>query len=482
MSPIIHWFRRDLRLSDNTALSAAARDSGSPVIPVFILDDRLLKGRFVGAARVRFMLESLRALDAALRERGSALIFRHGDPQHELLDLLKVSGAAGVYWNRDYSPYAIERDTKIKQALKDEGYTARSFKDAVIFEMDEVVKDDGTPYTVFTPYARRWQQRRAETGIYITDIPDLHRQRSTLPTAQPIPELHDLGLHTDQQAIPGGEQHGQQLLSDFVDLRRNHAIADYEQERNHPGLPSTSRLSAHLRLGTVSPRVCMNAALETEQRAGNPAAAAGAQSWGNELVWREFYVQILYHFPHVLRGTFRREYDALQWENDTDLFTAWCAGRTGYPIVDAAMRQLNTEAWMHNRSRMIVASFLTKDLLIDWRWGEQYFMRQLVDGDPAANNGGWQWAAGTGTDAQPYFRIFNPVSQGQKFDSDGDYVRRYVPELVRVPNRYIHEPWQMSADVERTAGVRIGTDYPHPIVDHKAQRERALELYGSLKK
>jgi deoxyribodipyrimidine photo-lyase len=483
MSPIIHWFRRDLRLHDNTALAAAAQDSSGTVIPVFILEEQLLHGRWSGAARVRFMLESLRALDTALRERGSMLLLQHGNPAEELLQLAQASGASTVYWNRDYSPYAIRRDQAVAQALGDAGYNTRSFKDAVIWEQDEVVKPDGNPYTVYTPYARRWRARLAETDIRVAEIPDLHKPASDLPASRPIPDLADLGLQTEQHAIPGGEPHGQQLLSEFTDLRRKHNITGYAEARDLPGLPGTSRLSAHLRLGTVSIRACLQAALETEAKTAeqDQTQNASVQSWISELAWRDFYVQILFHFPHVLRGAFRPEYDALNWENDADLFDAWCAGRTGYPIVDAAMRQLNTEAWMHNRCRMIVASFLTKDLLIDWRWGERYFMQHLVDGDPAANNGGWQWAAGTGTDAQPYFRIFNPTSQGQKFDPDGAYVRHYLPELADVPDKYIHEPWKMPEQVQHAAGVRIGQNYPAPLVDHKAQRQRALELYKAVK-
>jgi deoxyribodipyrimidine photo-lyase len=286
-------------------------------------------------------------------------------------------------------------------------------------------------------------------------------------------------LHTEQQAIRGGETHARQMLADFTDLRRNHTIAGYHTDRDVLALPATSRLSAHLHMGTLSPRACLQAAHEVGQR--HPDAAEGVQSWVGELAWRDFYVQILAHFPHVLRGAFRQEYDALAWDNNPELFAAWCAGRTGYPIVDAAMRQLQQEAWMHNRARMIVASFLTKDLLIDWRWGERYFMQRLVDGDLAANNGGWQWAAGTGTDAQPYFRIFNPTSQGRKFDPQGAYVRQYVPELARVPERLIHEPWKMSAAQQEEAGLQIGRDYPRPIVDHKEMRQRALALYKAAK-
>lgn len=478
MPPIIHWFRRDLRLHDNTALSAAVHDSGGAVLPVFIFDERLLRGRFAGAARTRFLLEALHELDIGLRELGSRLIVRRGDPQRELADLLEASGAGGVYWNRDYSPFAVRRDSAIKQELREQGYTARSFKDAVIWECDEIMTQNGSPYTVYTPYARRWRALVDAQPILVQAAPERLQTADfdLAALAAPIPGLADLGLQTDQQAIPGGESHARRLLDEFTDLRRAHAIANYAAERDLPALPGTSRLSAHLRLGSVSPRACLAAALAAADRGRNDVLP-GVNTWVSELAWRDFYVQVLYHHPHVLRGAFKQQYDAIDWQNNEDWFAAWCAGRTGYPIVDAAMRQLNSEAWMHNRARMIVASFLTKDLLIDWRWGEAYFMQQLVDGDPAANNGGWQWAAGTGTDAQPYFRIFNPTSQGQKFDPDGAYVHRYVPELATVPPKHIHAPWRMAEADQRRFGVVIGRDYPEPLVDHKIQRERALELY-----
>jgi deoxyribodipyrimidine photo-lyase len=477
MQPIIHYFRRDLRLQDNTALAAAAHDSDGAAIPLFILDERLLnpQGRFSSAARVQFLLESLRVLDDALRQRGSALVVRRGDPQHELLRIVQESGAQAVYWNRDYSPYAMARDTALVRIMEEASCVVKQFKDAMIAEPDELLTKQDTPYMVFTPYARKWQQRLDEQGVEMADIPDLRLPAAQMPATLPIPELADLGLHTNQQAIPGGEQHGWDCLQTFTDLRHRHTISGYDSERDILALPATSRLSAHLRLGTVSPRACVRAALDVQQR--HAEAATGVQSWLNELAWRDFYMQILSHFPHVLRGAFKQQYDALQWENDPALFAAWCEGRTGYPIVDAAMRQLNQEAWMHNRARMIVASFLTKDLLIDWRWGERYFMQQLVDGDPAANNGGWQWAAGTGTDAQPYFRIFNPTSQGQKFDPQGAYVRHYLPELANVPEKFIHEPWKMPRQAQQRAGVQVGRDYPAPIVDHAVQRKRALVLY-----
>jgi deoxyribodipyrimidine photo-lyase len=283
----------------------------------------------------------------------------------------------------------------------------------------------------------------------------------------------------DHPLPPAGEAAGQQRLERFADLRAAGAIAGYAERRNLMAEDGTSRLSPSLRLGALSPRQCLRAAEALEAKG---AAGASVATWVGELIWRDFYVQVLFNHPHVLRGAFRPEYDALQWENDPALLAAWAEGRTGYPVVDAAMRQLRAEGWMHNRARMIVASFLTKDLLVDWRAGERHFMRLLMDGDPAANNGGWQWAAGTGTDAQPFFRIFNPASQGEKFDPVGAYVRRYVPELANVPNKFIHKPHLMAPVEQLRADVQVGRDYPQPIVDHKQQRERALELYGRVRR
>ncbi|MCS6883222.1 MAG: deoxyribodipyrimidine photo-lyase [Oscillochloridaceae bacterium] len=481
MPRIIHWFRRDLRLGDNAALTAAARASGGAVLPVFILDEAILFGRFASPGRTAWLLENLRTLDAALRARGLRLIVRRGDPLRELLALARESGAAGVYWNRDYTPYAIRRDTAVKQALRASGLAAHSFKDAVIFEMDEVQTDAGTPYSVYTPYARRWRQRLAAEGCRTYPPPDLI-PGEPWPASLPIPALADLGLRYDLPLPPAGEAAALERLAAFADLRRQPGITSYAEQRNYPGIDGTSRLSPYLRLGVLGIRTALRAALDLEGAAAlTPAARDSLESWIGELAWRDFYVQVLYHFPHALRGAFKREYDALEWENDPALLAAWQEGRTGYPIVDAAMRQLRQEGWMHNRARMIVASFLTKDLLVDWREGERHFMRLLLDGDPAANNGGWQWAAGTGTDAQPYFRIFNPVSQGQKFDPEGAYVRRYVPELAAVPVRYIHTPHLLPPAEQIRAGVRLGRDYPLPIVDHQTRRAMALNLYRKVK-
>jgi deoxyribodipyrimidine photo-lyase len=361
--------------------------------------------------------------------------------------------------------------------LRGMGIAVHTEPDAAIVEPGAIVSGAGTPYTVFTPFARTW---RAYLAANPPDAPAPAPPFAPVPEAlagEPIPTTSALGMIVDQGPLPaGGEAAGYGRLAEFA--APDGPIAAYHTRRDLPAEAGTSHLSAYLRFGCVAPAAALRAA---EHAATIPDAAAGAQQWIGELAWRDFYLQIVQHFPHVLRGAFRQQYDAIAWENDELLFAAWCAGRTGYPIVDAAMRQLQREAWMHNRCRMIVASFLTKDLLIDWRWGEQFFMQNLVDGDPAANNGGWQWAAGTGTDAQPYFRIFNPTSQGRKFDPQGAYVRRYVPELRRVPVRYIHEPWKMPATEQQRAQLQIGRDYPAPIVDHAQRRLAALEMYRAVR-
>ena len=489
MPPYIHWFRRDLRLRDNPALLAALRASAGRVVPVFVLDDAILRAPDTAAARVVFLLDSLRALDQALRDRGSRLIVRRGPPAQRLSELAEQAGAAGLCFNRDYTPFARDRDQAVHAAMAARGVEVRSFKDAVVVEAGELLTKAGTPYTVYTPYRRQWRARVEADG----PPPDERLPAFALVPGQieslAIPSAGELGFTTSQTIPPGGEQAGLARLA----ARRGEArpgIGDYQTAREHPAIDGTSRLSPYLRFGCVAPIACLRMALSLiadcrlqtadHENASSPTIydlQSAIETWIGELAWRDFYYQILAHFPHVLGGAFRRSYDSLEWENDQRLFEAWRTGQTGYPIVDAAMRQLNAEAWMHNRARMIVASFLAKDLLIDWRQGERYFMQQLVDGDHASNNGGWQWAAGTGTDAQPYFRIFNPTSQGQKFDARGDYVRRYVPELAGVPERHIHAPWSLPAAEQRRLGVVIGRDYPEPVVDHAARRAQALALY-----
>jgi deoxyribodipyrimidine photo-lyase len=478
--PVIHWFRRDLRLTDNTALNHAVLSSGGEVLPVFILDEGLFRGRDMAPARVQFMLDCLRDLDNSLKQRGSGLIVRRGDSETELLKLAREANASAAYFNRDYTPAARKRDQRVTASLQAAGLKVESFKDLVIFEEDELLTGAGKPYTVFTPYKKAWLARPKPRATEPAD-----QTLRSVPSGiqgSPLPSAQDLGFNVTQAVPPSGESRALAMLQDFAASKR---IANYAAQRDIPSEEGTSRLSPHLRFGTVSPRVCLQAA-EAARNALPASQRDGADVWISELIWREFYMQVLYHFPYANHANFKREYDALRWGNgsqarDDELFAAWRAGRTGYPIVDAAMRQLNQSAWMHNRARMIVASFLTKDLLLDWRLGESTFMRMLVDGDPAANNGGWQWAASTGTDAQPYFRVFNPRLQSERFDPQGKYIRRWVPELAHVPNDYIHEPSAMPPLVQQQAGCVIGQDYPAPIVNHAEQKDEILRRFKAIK-
>lgn len=496
---VIHWFRRDLRLRDNTALSAAARDSGGAVIPVFVLDDQLLRGADVAPARIQFMLDCLRELDANLRRQGSRLIVLRGEPAGELTRLAQITGAGAVYFNRDYTPAALRRDARVTQALQQAGLRVQTFKDAVIFEQSELMTSSGQPYTVFTPYKRAWLNRLSLSGQAeaqpieppaLSPLPDTWSDVG-LPA---LPAAGELGFRVTQELPQGGESEALRRLADFKDRG---ALQAYSAQRDFPAIEGTSRLSPYLRFGAISPRQCLAVAVSTlrgefpARHSFSPAASdakkEGGDAWISELIWREFYAQILYHFPHADRGNYRREYDRLEWGSgdaalDEARFAAWRAGRTGYPIVDAAMRQLNQTGWMHNRARMIVASFLTRDLLLDWRLGERYFMQHLVDGDPASNNGGWQWAAGTGTDAQPWFRIFNPRLQSERFDPDGVFIRRWLPELAGAPLEYLHAPHTMPPLVQAQAGCRIGSDYPAPIVDHAIQKEESIRRFSRVAK
>ena len=447
----IWWLRRDLRLADNDALAAARR-----VVPVFILDPALLDGPTSSPTRTAFLLGGLRVLDSGLRARGSRLVVRRGRPADELARMVAETGAAAVYAEDDHSPYARRRDDAVARVVP-----LHLIGSAAIRPPGTVLKADGAPYSVFTPFSRAWLAQP------LPDPAELRPAPAALPdpgdvAGMPIPDSPTL---PPAVPFPPGEAEAQRRLRRFIDG----PIAAYDDMRDRMDVDGTSRLSPYLRFGMLAPRAAAVAALSARP------AGQGAARWLNELIWRDFYSHILYHFPHVARAGFRPAGRAA-WLNDPDDFAAWCEGRTGYPIVDAAMRQLAESGWMHNRARMIVASFLVKDLLIDWRWGERWFMRRLVDGDPAANNGGWQWTAGTGTDAAPYFRIFNPVTQGRKFDPTGEYVRRWLPVLAGVPPAQIHEPWRLSLAQQRAAGCVLGEEYPYPIVDHAFARRRALDV------
>jgi deoxyribodipyrimidine photo-lyase len=464
MNTGIWWIRRDLRLADNEALTAVLR-AHSALIPLFIIDPALLRSPYVGPKRLAFLWAGLRQLDADLRRRGSYLLVRQGQPANVLATVLNDTGATAVYAEADYSPYARQRDQAIQARLP-----LRLLPGVTVHPPDDVLRPDGQPYTVFTPFSKRWRQRPLPHPSAILPAPD------HIPTPANIPgdNLPDLPT-TD--LFPAGEAEAQRRLRAFTQA----AIYRYADERNRVDLNATSQLSPYLRFGMISARQTAVATQSAYETAANENGRAGATTFLNELIWREFYSAILYHFPHVRQGSFRREYDAIGWHNDPADFAAWQHGQTGFPIVDAAMRQLQQTGWLHNRARMIVASFLVKDLLIDWRWGERHFMAHLLDGDPAANNGGWQWTAGVGTDAAPYFRIFNPALQGVKFDPAGDYVRRWLPELTAVPDPYIHQPATMPLHVQQQCGVIIGQHYPHPIIDRALSRPRTLAAYQAVK-
>ncbi len=485
MTASIWWARRDLRLGDNQALAAALARAGT-VIPVFILDPRLLAAPDVSDRRVAFLFGGLRALDADLRVLGSRLVVRRGEPADELARLAVETGAAAIYAEEDPWPYARQRDARVAAELP-----LHLTPGVTVLPSGAVRKADGTPYTVFTPFSRAWRALPLPSAASLLPTPE---RLAPLPDALAGVTIPDEPALPTVDPFPPGETAAQRRLHVFgppaprswgdpftPEIGSREAVSPiyaYADGRNRLERDGTSQLSPYLRFGMISPRQAAVAALEAMSSAPDEIAARGAETWLSELIWREFYMAILYHFPHVLEQAFRGDLRDIPWRNDPIDFAAWCEGRTGYPVVDAGMRQLVQTGWMHNRARMIAASFLVKDLLVDWRWGERFFMQHLIDGDPAANNGGWQWTAGVGTDAAPYFRVFNPGLQGAKFDPDGGYVRRWVPELARVPAKTIHEPWKSPPEVQRASGCAIGRDYPMPIVDHALSRERVLAAYA----
>ena len=423
----IFWFRRDLRLEDNAGLYHALKAS-NPVLCIFIFDRQILDNlQDRDDARVTFIHQTITKLDDDLKKLGSALLVIYDTAEHAWERLIAQYAISKVYTNHDYEPYAQKRDQAIEHLLAKNGVAFKTFKDQVIFEKNEVVKDDGKPYTVFTPYMRKWYQKLRP--FYLKPYPTEKYFGNLYQTdGFSIPSLAEMGFTESKLPLPP--------------IKYQPFIKDYAEKRNFPAVEGTTHIGLHLRFGTVSIRQLAAKGFATEEK-----------TWLNELIWREFYMMILFHFPHTIDHAFKPEYDRIQWSNNEAHFKAWCEGQTGYPLVDAGMRELNATGYMHNRVRMVVASFLTKDLLIDWRWGERYFARKLLDFELASNVGGWQWAAGSGTDAAPYFRIFNPESQTKKFDPDLAYIKKWVPEY---------------------ADFSI---YPKPIVEHTFARERCLNTF-----
>jgi len=424
----VFWFRRDLRLNDNCGLFHALENS-YPVLPLFIFDKTILSQlEDKDDARVSFIHQEINRLASELAQLGSELRCEYGAPLEIFQKLMNSFKIKAVYTNHDYEPYALIRDQAIANLLKSGDATFNTFKDQVIFEKSEVVKDDGKPYTVFTPYSKKWKSKLSDSDIRPFPTERVFKSLYKPGNCSQIPSLQQMGFL--QTTIPFPDR----LIEKAV-------IQSYSEKRDFPAIHGTSRLSLHLRFGTISIRTLVREALEH------------SETWLNELIWREFYQMILWNFPAVVGNSFKSAYDQIKWVNDPEQFQHWCNGTTGYPIVDAGMRELNATGFMHNRVRMIVASFLTKHLLIDWRWGEAYFARKLLDFELASNNGGWQWAAGCGCDAAPYFRVFNPAIQTEKFDKQGEYIRKWVPEF--------DDPFL----------------YPKPIVDHKMARDRAISVY-----
>ncbi len=425
----VFWFRRDLRLKDNAALYHALK-SGKKVLPIFIFDTNILsKLEDKSDARVEFIHQELLKINQEIKQLGSGVKIIFGNPKEVWIKLCNEYKIDSVYANQDYEPYANERDNSIKNILSKQNIQLILYKDQCIFDYTEVLKDDGLPYTVFTPYSKKWKAKLND--FYLKPFPSetlLHELESF--ENETIITLGEIGFHKTKTIFPEKST-------------QTSTIKNYEKLRDFPAVNGTSKLSLHFRFGTISIREKAKKALETSEK------------WLNELIWREFYMQILAHFPHVTSGAFKKDYDRIEWETHTENFQSWCIGKTGYPIVDAGMRELNETGFMHNRVRMIVASFLCKHLLISWQWGEAYFAKKLLDFDLASNNGGWQWAAGSGVDAAPYFRIFNPYLQTTKFDPNLEYIKKWVPEFE-------------------------SKNYPKPIVDHTFARNRCLERYKAV--
>jgi len=457
------WFRRDLRDYDHAALSHALQESNH-VFCIFIFDKEILNAlKHNEDRRVEFIWESVKELKGSLREKKSDLIVTHDLASNAISRAIDEFKIDAIYANRDYEPHAIKRDEAIKNLAIKKNVAFYDFKDQVVFEKNEILTALDKPYTVFTPYKNNYLKKLNQITLPRFDIEPFIKNLAQFKS-EPLLSLKDMGFQTTNLhdiKIHTGMKGGKLLVEDFKER-----MSLYKKTRDFPAIKGVSYLSVHLRFGTVSIRQLFRLALESFNE--------GSESWLNELIWREFYFQILFHRPDVAFGkAFKKEYELIAFENNPDYFKAWTEGKTGYPIVDAAMRQLNQTGFMHNRLRMIAASFLVKDLLVDWRWGEAYFAEKLIDFDLSANNGGWQWAASTGCDAQPWFRIFNPITQSLRFDAQGKFIKKYIPELYSLDNDEIHAPWLR----QNTQKI----DYPKPIVDHASQRIKALALYKSVK-
>ena len=467
----IFWFRKDLRLFDNRALAHFTDDVKPDEKFLFLYVKNRNTFKYFGEYRISFLHESLNDLSNSLGGKGLKLTVLEGSSISVFRELQSKYKNVTVYANRQVEPYTLKRDEAVSKFLESKGSSLKPYSDTTLFEPDEIIKDDGNPYSVFTPFSRKCY----------TLINDKHYNAADCRIERLIAE-NNISLKSikfeDLKKSPllrGGRTEGLRLLKEFY----NKGLDKYKSQRDFPSVHGTSLLSAHLHFGTVSIRECFRAAMKKQR---DMSTSDEVKVWMNELLWREFYYHITHHFPEIIKTSFKQQYDKLEWNYDEKTFRQWCEGKTGYPIVDAGMRQLNEEGWMHNRVRMLTAMFLTKDLFIDWRWGEKYFAEKLVDLDFSANNGGWQWSASTGCDAQPYFRIFNPYLQSERFDAKGAYIRKYVKELTNVPDKYIHKPNDMNAEQQTNCGVVLGKDYPYPIVEHQSVKENVLNKFKRITK
>jgi deoxyribodipyrimidine photo-lyase len=475
-APTLLWFRQDLRLSDNPALTAAA-ERGAPVVPLYLLDEETPGDWAPGGASRWWLHHALARLGEALSEKGLGLLLRRGKAEAVVPALARELGAGRVLWNRCYEPWAIARDTALKAHLKDRGVEVESFPGNVLQEPWTVETQAGKPYAVYTPFWKAIKDRPVPRPLGTPDAmtpgPELAGER--LEDWKLLPTKPDWAGGLRETWTPG-EAGARGRLGAFL----QHRVDDYAKERDRPDRDGTSGLSPHLHWGEISARQVWHAAQHRLGKSG--ASPEGIWSFLNELGWRDFAQHLLFHWPSLPDTTWKSQFRDFPWHDDETAYRAWCRGRTGYPIVDAGMRQLYAIGWMHNRVRMIVGSFLVKDLRIHWLRGERWFWDTLVDADAGSNASQWQWVAGCGADAAPFFRIFNPVTQGEKFDPDGAYVRTWVPEIAALPDRFLHKPWEAPAEVLKQAGVTLGESYPRPLVDHKAARQAALAAFEEVKK
>ncbi len=471
----VFWFRKDLRLLDNRALYFFVNSVEKYDKYTFIYIKNNNSFKYFGEKRISFLYECLSELKNELHKLGLELNILEGNSRTVFKKLVNNYGTLEVFCNEQIEPYCLKRDLEVKKYFEANSGKLNTFRDTTLMDINKIVKDNSSPYTVFTPFKNKFLKflshidyKECKTDLSKL-IPENHITLSAFSKHDVERKYNELGK---SNLIKGGRKTGIRLLNDFFSGN----IGKYESGRDYPAVHGTSMLSAHLHFGTINIRECFRKIYNKDY------LSSGIAKWRDELIWREFYYNIAFNFPHVAYGSFKKEYDGLNWNYDKKIFKLWCEGKTGFPIVDAGMRQLKKDGWMHNRVRMITAMFLTKDLLIDWKLGEKFFAENLIDMDFSSNNGGWQWSASTGCDAQPYFRIFNPYTQSIKYDPEGVYIKRYICELKNVPDKYIHNPSEMSAEEQKKFGVKIGKDYPAPILKHSQAAKYAIETFKNIRK